>query len=291
MAHQLHEFSELRQKDIFCDATIRVDDGTEFTVHRVILSACSDYFLALFRNSNNISKPTTRSNRSRQNSNSPSASYKIAGIRGPAMTLALDYIYDTKCDINPSNMLELLVVGDYLGVLGLVRYCEDYIISAIDTDNCVVLMRFGKHREYSRIFDAAKLFILSDFVHIMGVKRAVMLDLPIDQFQELIRDDRLRVKQEDFVWEACLEWMGQDQGKRQQHLLSLMLSCRLALTTAAFFNERVREHPLVRDNDQCKAVINDVMKLRAGFEDITTIHVRCCFHRFNRSYHWIKCQN
>lgn len=294
MTHQLHEFSELRQKDIFCDAIIRVDDGTEFTVHRLILGACSDYFLALFRNANgtsnttnttnnNIKSPPVKvNNRSRppknpvqssSSGNSSISSYEIRGIRGCAMTLALEYIYDAKCGIAASNMLELLLVGDYLGVLGLVRYCEDFIMSAIDVDNCVTLMRFGRHREYQRIYDAAKLFILSDFVHILEARREAMLDLPLDQFQELLRDDRLRVKQEDLVWEACLTWMGHRPQERRQHLVALLMSCRLALTTATFFNERVREHPLVRDSEPCKGIINDVMRLRAGFEDITTIHV------------------
>lgn len=238
MAHQLHEFSELRQKDIFCDAVIRVDDGTEFNVHRVILSSCSDYFLALFRNAaNNKNNTSSTSNRSRSARNAPppavqqpAGNYRIAGINGPAMTLALEYIYDAKCRIDSTNMLELLVVGDYLGVLGLVKYCEDYIISAMDTDNCVTLMRFGRHRDYPRIYDAAKLYILSDFVNVMTLKRGVMLDLTADQFQELIEDDRLRVKQEDFVWESCLAWMDH-KPNRQQFLIPLMMSCRLALIT------------------------------------------------------------
>lgn len=282
MAHQLHEFSELRQKDIFCDAVIRVDDGTEFVVHRVILSACSDYFLALFRNTNNLGNSknsilaTNRSRTAKNQTRAPTGSFKIPGIRAPAMALVLDYIYDAKCSTDPSNMLELLVVGDYLGVLGMVRYCEDYIMSAIDTENCITLMRFGKHRAYPRIFEAAKLFILADFVNLMDVKRSSLLDLPVDQFQELIRDDKLRVKQEDYVWEACLAWMAH-QPERRQFLVSLLMSCRLALITPQFFNERVREHPLLRESEPCKSIINDVMKMRAGFEDITTIHVRTLF--------------
>lgn len=218
MTHQLHEFSELRQKDIFCDALIRVEDGTEFTVHRVILSACSDYFLALFRNikSNSSNRMTT---------------FKIPGIRGSAMKLALDYIYDAKCNLDTSNMLELLVVGDYLGVLGLVKYCEAFVISAINMANCVTLLRFGKHREYPHIYDAAKLYILSEFSNVMTCKRAEMLSLTADQFIELIQDDRLKVKLEDYVWDYCLDWINYGPD-RAQNLLSIMLACRLALVTS-----------------------------------------------------------
>lgn len=236
MTHQLHEFSELRQKDIFCDAVIRTDDGTEFSVHRVILSACSDYFLALFRN-NPSNKARNRKNGIHKkavtfaNQNNNNHSYQITGIRGPAMALALDYIYDAKCAIDADNMLELLVVGDYLGVLGLVTFCEDFVISATNVDNCVLLMRFGRNRGYARVYEAAKLFILADFVNILERKRAEVLDLSVDQILEIIQDDRLRVKQEDLVWDACLSWVAH-QPHREQHLLPLMLGCRLALISA-----------------------------------------------------------
>lgn len=221
MAHQLHEFSELRQKDIFCDALIRVDDGTEFSVHRVILSACSDYFLALFRN-NGLTAAEMPNNKSN--------CYHVRGIRAPAMALVLEYIYDTKCKIDKQNMLELLVVGDYLSVLGLVAYCEDFAIAAISLENCVSLMRFGRNREYLRIYEAAKLFILSDFMNIMAEQGSAILDLSEDQFQELIKDDRLCVKQEDFVWECCTNWL-MHKPDRTQFLISLMSACRLALVT------------------------------------------------------------
>lgn len=272
MTHQLHQYSELRQKDIFCDAVIRVDDGTEFSVHRVVLSTCSDYFLALFRNENNSANRSRPVKKPRKAQPPTEDSYKIVGIRSPAMELVLDYIYDAKCGINTQNMVELLLVGDYLGVLGLVKYSEDFIISALDTENSVSMMRFGKHREYPRLFEAAKLFILSHFVELMTVQRSAMLELSMELFLELLSDDRLRVKQEDQVCEACLAWLGEKK-ERKQHLVALLLSCRLSLITPQFFNERIREHPLVRASEQCKGIICDAMKIRAGLE-VSSVNVR-----------------
>ena len=45
--------NELRNNNQLCDATIKCDDGTEFIVHRAILSASSRYFCALFTNGMN----------------------------------------------------------------------------------------------------------------------------------------------------------------------------------------------------------------------------------------------
>lgn len=43
-AQALNSLNDLRQKNLLCDATIRLEDGGVFHVHRAILSSCSTYF-------------------------------------------------------------------------------------------------------------------------------------------------------------------------------------------------------------------------------------------------------
>lgn len=40
----MEELYELRERNQLCDATILLEDGTSFPVHRAILCACSTYF-------------------------------------------------------------------------------------------------------------------------------------------------------------------------------------------------------------------------------------------------------
>lgn len=35
---------DMRQNNLLCDAVLRLEDGTVFSIHRAILSACSIYF-------------------------------------------------------------------------------------------------------------------------------------------------------------------------------------------------------------------------------------------------------
>lgn len=209
----------MRQKDIFCDAVVRTDDGTEFRVHRVILSSFSDYFLVLF-------------NQEKRKGVSGTPSIRITGISSRIMKLVLDFIYGEKCEISEENMLELIVTADYLGVIGLMRYSEQFIVAAINKDNCVRMMRFGRARGPTGIYKAAKLFILADFVEIVALKRDEIMQLTFEQFHELIIDDLLNVKNEELVWTYCLDWMNQDLTARKPHLIQLMTACRLALLNA-----------------------------------------------------------
>lgn len=50
-AQALNSLNDLRQKNLLCDATIRLEDGGVFHVHRAILSSCSTYFRYLSRSS------------------------------------------------------------------------------------------------------------------------------------------------------------------------------------------------------------------------------------------------
>lgn len=41
--------------------------------------------------------------------------------------------------INDSNVAEMLFVSDYFGVLGLMKYCIDYIIRTLSPENCIIV--------------------------------------------------------------------------------------------------------------------------------------------------------
>lgn len=40
----MHALNELRHQKLLCDAIIRLEDGSVFSIHRALMSACSPYF-------------------------------------------------------------------------------------------------------------------------------------------------------------------------------------------------------------------------------------------------------
>jgi hypothetical protein len=52
--------------------------------------------------------------------------------------LRFAYLRDV-AGVNRENVLELLIVSDYLGVLGLVKFCIEFAIKMMSPENCIVL--------------------------------------------------------------------------------------------------------------------------------------------------------
>jgi kelch-like protein 10 len=107
-------WKELRLKNQLCDGVVRCIDGTEFKIHRAILSAASPYFRALFTNSINRGQPET---------------YE-ANVSAPSkiFALLLDYAYTGTCSINSSNVENLLKFADQYEILGVVQLCCRYLL-------------------------------------------------------------------------------------------------------------------------------------------------------------------
>lgn len=48
------------------------------------------------------------------------------------------YLRDVN-SVTAENVLELLIVSDYFGAFGLMKYCISYAIKSLSTENCVMV--------------------------------------------------------------------------------------------------------------------------------------------------------
>lgn len=70
---------------------------------------------------------------------------KIPGIRSVTMQKIIDYAYKRKCFIDNDNIFELYTVADYVGMIGLIKLCINYMCTMITTKNCIGLLLFGRY--------------------------------------------------------------------------------------------------------------------------------------------------
>lgn len=68
----------------------------------------------------------------------------IPGISYAIMREIIEYAYRRKCSINADNVHEILVCADYVGIVGLVRLCKQYLAQMLTPENCVSIMGFSR---------------------------------------------------------------------------------------------------------------------------------------------------
>ena len=62
------------------------------------------------------------------------------------MDMVINYAYlRDLVKINEKNVYEILFVSDYLGIIGLMKYCIDFIIRMISNDNCIVIWLMSRY--------------------------------------------------------------------------------------------------------------------------------------------------
>jgi kelch-like protein 10 len=243
-------FNDLREKNLLCDAVLRLEDGGTFPVHRVILSTCSAYFKTIFTT-------TLHSKEERD--------ILLHGVSSETIRLILGYIYERKVDINEENVGLLLVFADYLSVLGLLELCCDFLRGMVALENCVRIMLFARYYFCSSLEWDARCFVMSNFVQV-SQQTNELLELPLEELQAIIEADELNVKSEEVVWDCVLRWINYDAANRKDHIAMLIKRVRLGLLDSQFFLEHVVYHPYVARNEKCRPVITDTLHVMYDLE-------------------------
>ena len=107
-------FGILREEKDFFDVTLVSDDERQMPAHKLVLSACSDFFKSILRN----------------NSHSHPLLY-LSGIHSTNLSLILDYIYQGEVQIYQEHLDSFLEVAQKLRIEGLITGADDEEISNI----------------------------------------------------------------------------------------------------------------------------------------------------------------
>lgn len=250
----LNTLNELRESNLLCDAQITVGEQA-FNVHRAIMCSCSSYFRAQFTGFNTgnhgcgASVVDTEENRI----------IHIPGISASIMNCVIQYAYLRKTYISDENVHELLICADYVGMVGLVKQCKDYLSHTLTPENCVSIMGFARFRFLEDLYQKARNYTLRYFTEV-AARNTDILDMNVKDFYSIISDDELNTREEDYVWKLCVKWIDRDPVNRNQHVAHLMTGVRLGLMTPKCFMEEVKEHPYVIQCEAAKPLIVDTFK-------------------------------
>ncbi|XP_043911358.1 kelch-like protein 10 [Protopterus annectens] len=236
--------NQLRLQGKLCDAVIKVN-GEEMEVHRNIMCSCSPYFRALFTSAWSKAEEKV---------------YSISGVSADMMQLIIEYAYTRTVPVTVDNVEELLVAADRFDVLGIVTACCDFLESQLCLENCIGIKKFADCYYCPELTQKASLFILHNFEEMTKVS-IEFLQLSALEFEEIIENDELNVKKEEVVFEAIIKWISYDPQDRKKCLPILLTKVRLSQMNANYFMNNVKNNDYVKDNEECKTIIRNTLKI------------------------------
>ncbi|KAM3858904.1 kelch-like protein 10 [Diretmus argenteus] len=170
------------------------------------------------------------------------------------MRLIIEYAYTRSVPVTENNVVELLEAADQFCVMGIVQACCVFLEDQLRLENCIGVWKLTEIYNCPDLRHKAYLFILHRFEEMLSVSEE-FVELSLQQLADLIEEDELNVKQESTVFEAILRWIAHVPQERNGHISVLLPKVRLALMTADYFTNNVKNNALVKGSDECESVI------------------------------------
>ncbi|XP_016659013.1 kelch-like protein 2 isoform X2 [Acyrthosiphon pisum] len=244
-------FQTLLKGEFFCDIKLKTDDKKIITAHKVILSAASPYFRAIF------------TNRAERN-------HDLVAIRCvdyTALQLLINFIYSGKIVITNENVQNLLTAVDILELKEVEDACCDFLQSQLCPTNCIGINAIADLHGCTKLRKRSELYILQHFSDVIGGDE--FLSSTFEQVMHLISSDKLIVPSEEKVFESVITWVKHDLKSRECILPRLMEHVRLALTSNDYIRKKVAKDTLIKNCLECKRYVFEALKTLKGEELIT----------------------
>ena len=215
----LSKCAQFREQGEFIDVHLKVGEQ-DFSAHRIVLAASSDYFHAMFAHG-------------MKESNQEVIELKDESISAAALKIVLDSIYSGDLQVNDENVLDVLVAADHLQVTSVVQQCCDYLQTQF------VQLRFDV-QTYCQICTIADRHGLKDLQEASQCKMAsiykeiceneeFLSHFDADQLAKLLSRDDLSAPSETFVFKSVMQWIKHKKEERMEVAAKVIGAVRLVL--------------------------------------------------------------
>lgn len=196
---------------LLCDVEIRADSA-RLRAHRLVLSACANYFYDHFCLHHAPTCPDVEV-------------IHFPDTSGEIMTNLIDSMYTGRLWVNQLNAADLLHEARNIGYYNGVLACEQYLETVVNASNCYSYLQFAHENELAELQEVCLRCIAGNFDHL--AQGPDYLALTLEMLQTLLeRDDIHSEGGELSVFYRMLNWINHDQARRcarsfEQKLLTL----------------------------------------------------------------------
>ncbi|XP_067096326.1 LOW QUALITY PROTEIN: kelch repeat and BTB domain-containing protein 12-like [Osmerus mordax] len=220
-------------------------EGIPFSCHRVVLSAFSPYFQAMF----------TCGLRETREGEVP-----LRDTSAQSLELLLGYMYRSELPLTNHNIQGVAAAAFLLHIEGAFRLCQSHMEASMDPSNCVGLYHWARDLGASDLADSAWRYLCRNFSQVCEEEE--VLDLDVQSLGALLGSDDLNVSQEERVLELVLRWVERRRGDSQSEAqaVELLRRVRLELVEPGFLRRARRRNPVLLRDAECFGMIDAALQ-------------------------------
>ncbi|XP_066302920.1 kelch repeat and BTB domain-containing protein 2-like [Branchiostoma lanceolatum] len=227
----------------FQDVILEVE-GRRFPCHRLVLSAASPYFRAMF--TNDMAERRQKK-------------VVLQCLDARIFREILSYIYSGTFHVSLYNVQPLYQAADFLQLDYVRDTCSSYMVEnvGVESSNCVDLYKFAGVFSVDIVLKRCQQWIYHNFAEVASSEE--FCSLSVNQLIDIISYDELHIKKETIVWEAVVRWVKHSREDRLHHLPIILPHIRFNLLTSDD-TAAILEHPLVREDPGSSEVIRNMVQ-------------------------------
>lgn len=240
----LKGLNQLRQRHELCDVELCAGKN-RVSAHRVVLSACSPYFNAMFTGKLLESQKQV---------------IYLKDIDESALHILVDFAYTGKAQVTQENVQVLLPAANMLQLNRVKEICCHFLSQQLHPSNCLGISKFAEAYSCQSLQKRSRKYIQDHFQEVIQYEEYLLLS-PC-QLTDLLRDDNLNVVSEQVVFEAVLSWIRHKLQERISLLGKLLQNVRLPLLTSRFLTLSYETNELIRADRASQVLLHDALNYR-----------------------------
>uniref|UniRef100_A0A8C9VCP6 Kelch-like family member 4 n=1 Tax=Scleropages formosus TaxID=113540 RepID=A0A8C9VCP6_SCLFO len=224
-----------------CDVLLIAGDH-KIPAHRLVLSAVSDYFAAMFTNDVREAKQEE---------------IKMEGVDPEALRSLVHYAYTGVLELKEETIESLLAAACLLQLSQVIEVCCNFLMKQLHPSNCLGIRSFADAQGCVELLNVAHSYTMEHFLEV--IQNQEFLLLPTTEIVKLLASDDINVPDEETIFQALMMWVRQDVQQRQQDLGLLLSYIRLPLLPPQLLAD-LENNKMFSEDLECQKLLMEAMK-------------------------------
>ncbi|XP_071772812.1 kelch-like protein 4 isoform X2 [Centroberyx gerrardi] len=224
-----------------CDVLLIAGDH-KIPAHRLVLSAVSDYFAAMFTNDVREAKQEE---------------IKMEGVDPEALRSLVHFAYTGVLELKEETIESLLAAACLLQLSQVIQVCCNFLMKQLHPSNCLGIRSFADAQGCVDLLNVAHNYTMEHFLEV--IQNQEFLLLPTAEIVKLLSSDDINVPDEETIFQALMMWVRYDVQHRQQDLGVLLAFIRLPLLPPQLLAD-LENNKMFSDDLECQKLLMEAMK-------------------------------